>query len=128
MSEKSLIEYAQDVMNANEKEIAFKDLWMEVSKRASLTEEEAKNAISQFYTNLTIDGRFVALPNGFWDLRCRRTSSEIEMADSFYSDADESSSSEDLDENISEDEGDSVTDIDNSEDNEDLNADNSVEY
>ncbi len=35
MSEKSLIEYAQDVMNANEKEIAFKDLWAEVSKRAS---------------------------------------------------------------------------------------------
>lgn len=128
MLEKSLIEYAQDVMNANGKEIAFKDLWAEVCKKASLSEEDANRVISQFYTNLTIDGRFVALPNGFWDLRSRRTSSEIEMADSFYSDADESASSEDVDENISDDEGDSVTDIDNSDDNDDLNADNSVEY
>lgn len=90
--EKSLIGYAFDYINSKKEPVSFADIWAYVVKAAELTDEEAADRVSRFYTNLMLDGRFVTLGENSWDLRVRHTFDKvhIDMKD-VYSDDDEAS-------------------------------------
>lgn len=68
---KSLIEYAFDYLSNSKEKVSFKDLWTYVSKEAGLSDAEAARKIGQFFTNLSLDGRFTAFDGNMWDLRER---------------------------------------------------------
>lgn len=76
---KSLIERAFDYVSKCKGEVSFKELWEQVSQEAGLTEEEKVAKVSQFYTNLMLDGRFVTLGNNFWDLRERNPFDKVHI-------------------------------------------------
>jgi len=101
--ERSLIEYAYDFVSSKEGSSSFSDIWAYVVENAHLSEEEASNRISKFYTNLLLDGRFVTLGENVWDLRTRHTFDKvhIDMKD-VYSDVE--ASDEDSEEKEEEDE------------------------
>lgn len=71
MNEKSLVEIAYDIVSESKGPIAFKNLWKAVTKEKGLSEEEANLKVSQFLTNLLLDGRFVTFQGNVWDLKAR---------------------------------------------------------
>ena len=79
MNEKSLLEIAYDVVSASKNPLSFKALWNKVVKEKGLSEAEAADRVSQFYTNLLLDGRFVNLGDNSWDLRARHTFDKVHI-------------------------------------------------
>lgn len=69
LKEMSWIEIAFEVLNGNKQPAAFKEIVDEITKALDLSEEEVRTRIAQFYTDLNIDGRFMALGENRWGLR-----------------------------------------------------------
>lgn len=95
MSDKSLLDLAYDYVKDCKEVVSFKDLWKAVVKAKGYSEDEAAQKVSQFYTTLLLDGRFVTLGENRWDLRSRHTFDKvhIDMKD-VYSEVETSDSDE----------------------------------
>lgn len=92
----SKTDIAYRIMLKKKKERGFYDLWDDVKAELAktLTPEELENIdedISFFYTNLTLDGRFVNIGENKWNLRERVTFDKvhIDMNDIYAEDDDE---------------------------------------
>lgn len=72
----SMTDVAYEVMSAYKKEVPFIELWTTVSAKLGLNETQFEDNIAQFYTDLSMDGRFLNMPKNNWDLRSRHTYSE----------------------------------------------------
>lgn len=70
---KSMIETAFDVLNQENKAMSFLNLWDIVSKRMGFSQSQYDDNIAQFYSDLSMDGRFASLPGNAWDLRKRQS-------------------------------------------------------
>ncbi|NCA96188.1 MAG: DNA-directed RNA polymerase subunit delta [Methanomicrobia archaeon] len=79
MIERATLDVAFDILKAKKAPIIFFDLWEEVSKLQNYTEDEKKRLIYRFYTNLTLDGRFVNLGDNTWDLRKNNTFDKVHI-------------------------------------------------
>ena len=98
MSEKSNLDVAFDLINKEGKEVSFKDIWAEITRVQGFDEETSKRLMGQFYTNLSLDGRFVTLGDNKWDLRSRHTFDKVHIdMNDVYTDV-ETVSEEDVDE------------------------------
>lgn len=90
MAELSMLEIAYTILSKSKKEMAFIDLWKEVVKEDNLTEEQQKARLGRFYTDLSLDGRFVALTDNTWDLRTRHKYEQVHIdVQDVYSDVEE---------------------------------------
>lgn len=93
MNEKSLIDFGFDVLNASKDPIKFIDLFNESIKLSGLelSESEKKIRMSKFYTQLSLDGRFITLTDNFWDLRSRHVFEQVhlDMIDAYSDEEDE---------------------------------------
>jgi DNA-directed RNA polymerase subunit delta len=69
LQEMSLIELAYELLANRKQAISFKEIMDEVAKLKGLTEKNMKTKIAQFYTDLNIDGRFLAIGDNQWGLR-----------------------------------------------------------
>ncbi len=74
MTEKSLVNVAYQILsedyNSGKTEPKkFLELCSEICDRLGMTEEEFMKVVSRFYTDLTLDGRFVIKENNTWFLR-----------------------------------------------------------
>ena len=76
---KSLLDYAYDYVSGRSEQSKFEDIWAYCLKEAGLSEEEAKQKVSRFYTNLMLDGRFVTLGENEWDLRVRHKFEKVHI-------------------------------------------------
>ena len=74
---RSMTDVAYEVMSKKKRAIAFKKLWMEVIEKLELDPEKATDRIAQFYTDMTLDGRFTSLKENKWDLKERHTFDEV---------------------------------------------------
>ena len=74
---KSMIDIAFDQLSKKKKPITFLKLWEEVSQIEGLTQQQIEDNIAQFYTDLSLDSRFAHMGENKWDLRSRRTYSEV---------------------------------------------------
>ena len=98
----SKTDIAYRVMLKKKKERSFYDLWEDV--KAELVklygEESIENIdedISFFYTNLTLDGRFVNVGDNKWNLRERVTFDKVHIdMNEIYNDEEEVSEDEDV--------------------------------
>ena len=90
MAEKSLVEFAYDVLSKEKNSIAFRELIEKIAALAGvdLNKPEVRTMMSKLYTQLTLDGRFVTLKDNTWDLRSRHKFSEvhIDMKDAYSED------------------------------------------
>ena len=93
----SKTDIAYRLMLKRKKEIYFYDLWEDVKNELAkvVAPEELENIdedISFFYTNLTLDGRFVNVGENKWDLRERVTFDKVHVdMNEFYADVEETS-------------------------------------
>lgn len=76
---KSMIEVAYQVLTNNNGSMPFVDLWKDVSQKMGFNQTQFEDNIAQFYTDLSLDGRFLNMSQNTWDLRSRHTYSESVM-------------------------------------------------
>ncbi len=94
----SLVDVAYDILKEHEGEISFKDLFNAVAEKVDMTMDRKDASISGFFTNLSLDGRFVTLKNNEWDLRERHTFDKVHVdLNAIYEDIEEDSLSADED-------------------------------
>lgn len=74
---KSMIDVAFDLVSKKKKPATFLKIWEEVSQMVGLTPEQEEDNIAQFYTDLSLDDRFVHVGDNKWDLRSRHTYNEV---------------------------------------------------
>ena len=81
---KSMTDVAYDVLSKKKRAVQFNKLWEEVAKIYGASSDR----IGKFYSDLSLDTRFVSLKENKWDLRERRkfeethvNISEIELED-----------------------------------------------
>ena len=67
----SMVDVAYNLMTKKKKEVDFAKLYQEVSEIKGFTVQEAEDRMSVFYTDITLDGRFITLGENRWDLRER---------------------------------------------------------
>ena len=72
MPTKSMTDVAYDIMSSKKRAVQFSKLWAEVAKQTNASGED----VAQFYSDLTLDGRFASLKENKWDLKSRRKYSE----------------------------------------------------
>lgn len=75
----SLVDVAHSVLSSQKDKIAFKSLFDKVCELAEISDEEKLEIVSNFFSNLSLDGRFVALKNNEWDLRSRQTYDKVHV-------------------------------------------------
>ncbi len=74
---KSMLDIAFDYFNQRKDVVRFSEVWEHVKKELNLSDEEANKKIAKFYTNLSIDGRFVILSDDIWDLKANHSFDEV---------------------------------------------------
>ncbi len=86
----SMVDVAYSILKDLQREVSFKELYDEVSAKLEFDEETKSEKISKFYTNLSLDGRFVNLKEGNWDLREHHKYDDVHIdMNSFYKDMDD---------------------------------------
>lgn len=68
-SELSLIEIAHHLLEERKEVISFPELAKEVQDFVGLNDDEIKDRLVQFYTDININGNFISLGNNMWALR-----------------------------------------------------------
>jgi DNA-directed RNA polymerase subunit delta len=76
---KSFVDTAYELVVKNGDSLPFATLWNGVCEELGLTEEDRVNRVAYFYTQLTLDGRFVTLGENVWDLRIRHTFDKVHI-------------------------------------------------
>ena len=84
------------LLNAKEG-MSFKELWSSINNELGYDEKIASKKKSQFYTDLTLDGRFIMLENNVWNLKSRCKYQEVEIKEDEYEESDDFDE-EDIDE------------------------------
>ena len=74
---KSMVDVAYDLMSTKKKAIVFLKLWEEVCQVMAFTKQQEEDNIAQFYSDLSLDDRFVNVGENKWDLRARPTYHEV---------------------------------------------------
>lgn len=78
MSSKELMtDVAYKWMSKRKREVPFQKAWEAVVKAMDIPEEKQRKKKSQFYSELSMDPRFVSFEGNVWDLRNRRKFSEV---------------------------------------------------
>lgn len=72
-----MVDIAYDLMSKKKKEVLFIKLWEEVSQIKGLSQTQADDLIAQFYTDISLDDRFVHLKDNKWDLRSRHKFEDV---------------------------------------------------
>lgn len=85
MKNESMIETAFELLTASETSMRFADLWAAVKEALLIGPDEEPERIGRFYTDLSLDGRFVAETNNVWGLRSRTKYEDvhIDMSDAY---------------------------------------------
>jgi DNA-directed RNA polymerase subunit delta len=69
LKEEALIDLAFALLEERREPMEFPALMAELGRMIGLSEEETKERLVRFYTDMNIDGRFLALGDGRWALR-----------------------------------------------------------
>ena len=113
-NDKSMLEVAYEILEKKNGAIPFVDLMNQVAEILGMSEEEKNARLGTFYTDLTLDGRFVALTDNNWDLRKNHTYDKVhidynevysEEEDSDDKDKEEESEDEESEKEVDEEEG-----------------------
>ena len=69
LSEESMIDIAFAILTEKQEPLTLPQLMDEIRKLTGVTEKEMKSRMHQFYTDMNIDGRFLAINDNRWGLR-----------------------------------------------------------
>ncbi|MCR4562614.1 MAG: DNA-directed RNA polymerase subunit delta [Bacilli bacterium] len=87
----SMLDAAYEIVTEEGTDMSFQALFAKVAEKLEMDENDRARNISEFYTGLTLDGRFVAVIAGNgeynWDLRTRHTynKSHVDLSEAYDS-------------------------------------------
>ncbi|MBD1372069.1 DNA-directed RNA polymerase subunit delta [Hazenella sp. IB182357] len=67
--ETAMVDLTYDLLKNKKEPLDFHDIMTQVSKMKQFTKQDVENYISQLYTEMNIDGRFVAVSRTLWGLK-----------------------------------------------------------
>jgi DNA-directed RNA polymerase subunit delta len=67
--EAAMVDLAYDVLKEKNEPMLYRDIMNGVARRKDFTEEEISKYITQLYTEINIDGRFVCVGRSLWGIR-----------------------------------------------------------
>ena len=88
-SELSMVEVAHAILAHHGEAMAFVDLTNEIQQYLGKSDEEIRERLAQFYTDLNVDGSFISLGDNTWGLRAWYPFESIDEATVGESDEDE---------------------------------------
>ncbi|OXS55784.1 DNA-directed RNA polymerase subunit delta [Bacillus sp. V-88] len=65
----SFIELAHEILVEKKQAMAFEEIVSEIKGLLEISDKEVKSRLLQFYTDLNIDGRYIAMGDNRWGLR-----------------------------------------------------------
>ncbi len=89
------IDVAYNLLLDHKEGMPFKELWAEVKNEMGYDDKMASKKISQFYTNLSLDGRFVNLESNFWNLKTYCKYDEVAVSEEELQDNDDTEENSD---------------------------------
>ena len=90
MLKRSMVEVGYELLVKKQGPQKFNKFWGEVSEILGLEVSEAETYVSDFYTNLSLDERFVLLEDNTWDWRDRQSFDKVHIdMNDIYSEIDE---------------------------------------
>lgn len=78
--EMSFVQLAYEILTEMQSSLQFNEIVVRVQSAQNIASATEMN-LGQYYTDLTTDGRFLALSDGAWDLRTRHRFEEINNDD-----------------------------------------------
>ncbi|MFS0575907.1 DNA-directed RNA polymerase subunit delta [Sporosarcina sp. 179-K 3D1 HS] len=69
LAEESMIDIVYAILTERHESLTFQQLMDEIRELTGISESEMKAKLQQFYTDLNIDGRFIAIHDNRWGLR-----------------------------------------------------------
>jgi DNA-directed RNA polymerase subunit delta len=67
--ETSMVDLSYDLLKSTGEPMFYRDVMNEIAKLKGFTEEKMNQSITQLYTEINIDGRFVCVGRGLWGIR-----------------------------------------------------------
>ena len=98
MERRSTLDIAFQIIEEANQPFPFYELWEKVVEVQQFSEKESAEVISRFYTNLTLDGRFVNLGDNTWDLRKNNTYDKVHIDINEVYTADDQDQDDDIEE------------------------------
>lgn len=90
MKQLSLPETAFAILSKEKDPLKFQELYAKLAAELEMSDDEKGAHIGQFYTDISLDGRFVGLTDNTWDLRSRHTYDKVHIdVNDVYSEVDE---------------------------------------
>lgn len=93
------IDVAYNILLEERNGLTFKSLWAKVKETLGYDEKMALRKQSQFYTDLSLDGRFVSLAENVWNLKIHCKYDDVAVKEEEYEDSEDVDDEEELDEN-----------------------------
>ncbi|MBM7690653.1 DNA-directed RNA polymerase subunit delta [Peribacillus deserti] len=78
LQEMSLLELAYEYLASQKQAVPFTEMVQEISRLQGLSKEELNSKLSQFYTDLNVDGRFTSIGENRWGLKAWYPVDQIE--------------------------------------------------
>ncbi len=108
MDQKSNLDLAYEYIVESKAAKQFSDIWNYICEKQGYSDDEKSLKIGKFYTNLSLDSRFVQLGDNMWDLRCNQTFDKVHIdINAIYSE-DELTASDSENEDDDDDEDESI--------------------
>ncbi len=89
MKKESMIELAYKILSESKEPVAFKDLWDKIKTDLEIGPDEEASRIGHFYTDLSLDGRFIQDGDYTWNLRSRTKLDQTHIDTSVFYDNEE---------------------------------------
>ncbi len=95
MKKESMIELAYKLLSESKEPVAFKDLWEKIKTELEIGPDEEASRIGHFYTDLSLDGRFIQDGDYTWNLRSRTKFDQTRIDTSVFYDNEETEANRD---------------------------------
>ncbi|GAA0605502.1 hypothetical protein GCM10009001_23450 [Virgibacillus siamensis] len=69
MQRMPMVDLAHHILSGKQKAVHYSELYDQVAEMKGFTEEQKAGYLSQFYTDLTVDGRLITTGSGIWGLK-----------------------------------------------------------
>lgn len=77
MAKSPMAEASVEILEEAKRELSFQELFDKVIVKLGLDEATATKRIAKMYSDLTLDKRFISLPENKWDLRKRHKLDDV---------------------------------------------------
>lgn len=115
-----MIEVARAILEDNGKRMAFADIVNAVQKYLNKSDEEIRERLPQFYTDMNTDGEFISMGENVWALRSwfpyESVDEEVNHPEDEEEDDDLDAATDDSDDDYSDDDSDYDEDNDDADD------------